>query len=259
VSFFAGKATLLETATRLVSGGMESYSAFAVFYDAVQGDRAEQVAYLRSLIEKHHPAARSVLELACGTGAVLKHLAADYEVTGVDLSEAMLAVAREKVAGARLVREDMTRIDLAETFDVVLCVYDSMNHLLGFEQWELAFERTREHLSDGGIFVFDINTQQQLATFIEQPPWTHWFGDGHLLIMDVTDGGNGVSIWSIRVFERRGDSCYRLHSEDIREVSFPVEKIKSSLRERYQRVWIYDALRVRPTSRSERLHFVCRG
>jgi ubiquinone/menaquinone biosynthesis C-methylase UbiE len=76
---------------------MQSYGVFAPSYDAVQGDRADDAAYLRGLIEKHQPEARHVLELACGTGSVLKQLQDRYEVTGVDRSEGMLAIAAEKV------------------------------------------------------------------------------------------------------------------------------------------------------------------
>ncbi len=237
---------------------MVSYEIFARFYDAVQGDRAEHARYLRSLIEKHHPKAKSVHELACGTGSVLKQLQRRYRVTGLDRSEKMLELAAVKVPKARLVHGDMRRFRLAGAFDVVLCVYDSINHLLTFEEWEAVFDRAHEHLNDGGIFVFDINTERQLATFIAQPPWTHRFGDNDLVLIDVSDGGDGVSVWGIRVFEHLGNATYRLHSEDIREVSFPVERIGTSLSTRYRRVWTYDAGRARPSSRSERLHFVCR-
>ena len=169
----------------------------------------------------------------------------------------MLAVAAEKLPDVRLVREDMTRVALGERFDVVLCAYDSINHLLTFAEWEAVFDRAREHLDDGGIFVFDVNTEAQLATFVAQPPWTHWFGDDNLLVMDVVEGGDGVSIWSIHVFEHVGDHRYRLHMENIREVAFPRERVEASLGERFRRVRVYDADRSRPTSRSGRLHFVC--
>jgi SAM-dependent methyltransferase len=237
---------------------VESYEIFARFYDAVQGDRAEHARYLRSLMEKHTPKAKSVLELACGTGSVLKQLQRSYRVTGLDRSEKMLELAAAKVPKARFVHGDMRRFRLEGAFDVVLCVYDSINHLSTFDEWEAVFDRAHEHLNDGGIFVFDINTELQLATFVEQPPWTHWFGDNNLVLIDVSDGGDGVSVWGIRVFEHVGDATYRLHSEDIREVSFPVERVRTSLSTRYRDVWTYDARRARPSSRSERLHFVCR-
>ena len=237
---------------------MATYDIFAPFYDAVQGDRAEEITYLGSLIERHHPRATTVLELACGTGSVMEELEPRYELTGVDLSERMLELAAQKLPRARLLQADMARLDLGETFDVVLCVYDSINHLLSFEEWEAVFDRAREHLTDGGLFVFDINTEKRLEALNERPSWAHWFGDGNLLVMDVTPGPDGVSVWCVRVLEHLGQSTYRLHSEDMREVSFPLERIKASLRERYRRVWTHDAQRARPTSRSERLHFVCR-
>jgi SAM-dependent methyltransferase len=237
---------------------MASYDVFARFYDEVQGDRAFHAEYLRGLIEQHHKNAKTVLELACGTGSVLKQLEPDYEVTGLDLSETMLAVAARKVPGAQLVRQDMTQLDLGRTFDVVLCVFDSINHLLTFEEWKAVFRRAHEHLNDRGIFVFDINTEGQLAAFIAQQPWTHWFGDGNLVVMDVTDAGDGIALWTIRVFERVGDSAYRLHTEDVPETSFPADRVKATLLEHFRRVSVYDAGRSRPSARSGRLHFVCR-
>jgi cyclopropane fatty-acyl-phospholipid synthase-like methyltransferase len=237
---------------------METYDVFAPFYDAVQGDRAEHAAYVRALIDKHHPGAKTVLELACGTGSILKRLESRYAVTGVDLSEGMLEIAARKVPRATLIQGDMTRISLDETFDVVLCVYDSINHLLKFAEWEAVFERAREHLEDGGLFVFDINTERRLAFLAAQPALTEWFGDGQLMVMDVVDGGRGVVVWSIRVFEQLGGDTYRLHAEDIRETSFPADRVRRSLQKRFRRVWTYDARRKRPSALSERLHFVCR-
>jgi SAM-dependent methyltransferase len=237
----------------------EGYAALAPFYDSVQGDRADAARYVRSLIEKHHPRAKTVLELACGTGSVLKELDPYYEVAGADLSSAMLELAARKLPEVRLFHEDMTRIGLGETFDVVLCVFDSINHLLRFEEWEAVFDRACEHLEPGGLFVFDVNTPAKLASFVVQRAWLSWFGDDNLLVIDVTDRGDGVSLWEIRIFERLGDASYRLHSEDIPEIAFPLDRIRASLNERFGRVWVYDEKRARPSTRSQRLHFVCRS
>lgn len=213
---------------------------------------------MRSLIQKHHPEAATVLELACGTGSVLKQLDFDYEVTGVDLSEKMLETAARKVPHVRLIRADMTKVALDEQFDVVLCVYDSINHLLKFGQWEAVFERAHAHLEEGGIFVFDVNTERRLASFVPQAAVTQWFGDANLMVMDVVDGEKGVFVWSIRVFEHLGDGSYRLHTEDIREVAFPADRIRRALQQRFRRIWTYDQDRSRPSLSSGRLHFVCR-
>lgn len=237
---------------------MTSYAAFAPFYDEVMGDRGREGSYVRALIERHHPKATNVLELACGTGAILEQLHPHYDVAGLDLSKGMLEIAGQKVPEARLFLEDMVRFDLDETFDVVLCVFDSLNHLVKFEQWEAVFDRAREHLADGGIFVFDVNTERKLASFADAPPWMQWFGDDSLLLIDVRDGQGGVYDWKIRIFEHLRSSTYRLHAEDIREAAFPVERIKAAVSERFARIRVYDAERSRATTRSLRLYFVCR-
>src|SRR4051812_23582726 len=115
---------------------MESYERWAPFYDAMRGDPAEPARVVRGLLERYAPGAGTLLELACGTGSVLELLARDYDVTGVDLSPAMLALARERLPNVPLVEGDMTTLDLGETFDAVVCVADAINHLRPFSAWE---------------------------------------------------------------------------------------------------------------------------
>jgi len=238
---------------------LSGYSAYARFYDSTQGDRAEHATFIRSLLKKHHPRAKTVLELACGTGSILKQLRPDFDVAGVDLSAEMLAIARKKLPGVRLVEGDMRTIDLGERFDAVLCVYDSINHLTRFRDWEAVFARARAHLENGGVFLFDINTEHRLAQFPSGAPLVEWFGDGNLITMVITERPRRGVVWHLNVFERVRGSSYRLHREEIHELSFPAERIRAALRKRFTRIWTYDARRSRPSPRSERLHFVCRA
>jgi hypothetical protein len=152
----------------------------------------------------------------------------------------------------------MTTFDLGEQFDVVLCVYDSINHLVRFREWEAVFRRAREHLSDRGVFLFDINTVHRLTASAGNPPHVQWFGDGNLMVIAIVDAPRGAVDWEINVFERVRGSSYRLHLDVIREVSFPAERIRDALRKRFARIWTYDASRARPSANSNRLHFVCR-
>jgi SAM-dependent methyltransferase len=209
----------------------------------VQGDGADRAAVVRGLIEEHCPDARTVLELACGTGSILAQLRDAYEVTGLDRSREMLALAAVKLPGVRLVESDMTRFSLGERFDVVLCVYDSINHLLEFADWEALFDRAREHLREGGIFVFDINTEERLARLAEHPAVAHWF-DGNLLVLDVRDERGGLVTWSLSVFEHDDGNRYCLHADEIPEISFPREQIEQALRARFGAVSVEGADRL---------------
>jgi SAM-dependent methyltransferase len=235
-----------------------SYERWAPFYDAMRGGEAEAAAaYVRALVDRHHPSAETLLELGCGTGAVLEQLASRYDVTGVDLSDEMLRVARKKLRHVRLVHGDITGVRLGETFDVVISVADVVNHLRPFRKWEALFARAREHLADGGIFVFDMNTQLYLSRLAADPPLTAWSAHGDFTVLDVVEGPrDGVTI-EVSVFERRRDAEYRLQTAQVREISYPVERVRTALLRRFRRVRVYDEDRAKPSALSERLHFVC--
>jgi len=237
---------------------MASYDIFGKFYDAVMGDRADASEQLRRLIRRASPKAKNILELACGTGSVLKHLSKYYDVWGLDLSRKMLSIARKKVPEARLSRQSMVTFHLQLKFDVICCVFDSMNHVASFTHWKQLFGNVHQHLSASGVFIFDINTQKKLDRHIAEPSWVHRFGN-NFLIMKVTGmrKKNG-SNWNIKVFERIRGNRYLLHEEDIQEVSFPTRKIVRALGVHFPSVEISDTQRKSPSTESDRLYFICK-
>lgn len=237
--------------------GMPSYEIFGKFYDAVMGDGSESARRVSELLRVSKPNARKVLELGCGTGSILKHLQDHYEVSGLDLSSKMLSIARKKVPRAKLSQQNMVGFQIDGRFDAVLCVFDSINHVRRFSDWKKVFGRVRQHLSPGGCFIFDINTQRKLERHIAGPPWIHQFGR-NLLIIDVTALADHGSNWNIKVFEHLSHTRYVLHEEDIVEVSFPLEKIMEALRSHFVNVRVVDPDRRRPTGKSERLFFIAK-
>ncbi len=237
---------------------MTSYDIFGKFYDAVMGDRTEATERLRDFIRKASPRAKNVLELACGTGSVLKHLSKNYDVWGLDLSKQMLSIARKKVPLASLSCQNMVTFHLRQRFDVVCCVFDSMNHVAVFTHWKQLFANVHQHLSPEGVFIFDINTQQKLKRLIAEPAWVYKFGNNFLIMKVTGTGKNRGSNWNIKVFEHTRKNRYLLHEEDIQEVSFPMRKIVCALRAHFPTVEIIDTDRKRPSMKSERLYFVCK-
>jgi SAM-dependent methyltransferase len=234
---------------------MPAYEIFGKFYDAVMGDRLRPAEHLEKLIRSANSNARSVLELGCGTGSMLKHLQHNYKVSGLDTSSRMLSIARRKVPHANFFRQDMVDFQIDDRFEVICCVFDSMNHLRRFSDWKKVFARVRRHLSPRGCFIFDINTQRKLERHIAEPPWVHRFGR-NLLIINVTALPNRASNWNIKVFEHSNANRYVLHEEDIVEVSFPSRKIVTALRTHFEKVRVIDPDGNRPTAKLERLFFI---
>ena len=150
---------------------MPIYDQFARYYDALMDDPLANAGRVLGYRERHLPQADSLLELGCGSGSILAGLRLLDSLVGLDRSPQMLAIARRKVPEARFVQADMTEFELGERFDIVICVFDTLNHLVSFDAWCRLFERARAHLRDGGLFVFDVNTVGQLRRLGERPPW----------------------------------------------------------------------------------------
>lgn len=139
-------------------GGTDPFYADALLYDRLFPGGAEAVQFYRSAADEQDG---DVLELGCGTGHKLIPIAADgHSCTGLELSPAMLAHARDK-AGARgvevqWVQGDMRDFALGRSFDLVVIAANSLLHLHSAEDIVSCFRAVRRHLSPGGLLVFDV-------------------------------------------------------------------------------------------------------
>ncbi len=110
-------------------------------------------------------AAGSVLELGCGSGRILiPTAAAGVPITGLDLSEAMLARCREKLAAqppdvrARvcLVHASMTDFDSPERFALVTTPFRAFQHLISIDDQLKCLRCVHRHLAPGGRLILDM-------------------------------------------------------------------------------------------------------
>ena len=138
---------------------MRVFSATAHLYDLIYGaagkDYAAESAEVHRLIQQRRPGARSLLDVACGTGGHLRHLRQWYDVTGVDVDPAMLDEAARHLPGVPLVAQDMRSLALDTTFDAVVCLFSSIGYLADRHELDDAGRAMAGHLAEGGVIVVD--------------------------------------------------------------------------------------------------------
>ncbi|GMA14075.1 class I SAM-dependent methyltransferase [Deinococcus metallilatus] len=139
------------------------FTALAAVYDAIMADVEYDhwADFVLTYARDGGLEVRSALDLACGTGGFTLELwRAGLWVHGVDGSPEMLEVARERLpAEVTLSVGDLRTFELGETFDLVTCVFDSLNNLLTSAGLGLALGRMRAHLRPGGLLACDLNTR----------------------------------------------------------------------------------------------------
>jgi SAM-dependent methyltransferase len=127
-------------------------------YDAIYAwkDYAGEVARLESLIDARLPNARTLLDVACGTGKHLELLRRRFEVAGVDADPAMVDIARERLGpSVPLHVADMADFDLGRRFDVVTCLFSSIAYVRTDERLRSAVAGLVRHTTPGGLVIVE--------------------------------------------------------------------------------------------------------
>ena len=142
------------------------YDNFSLVYDGLMydADYKKRTAYLLKLFKKYGKKPTLLLDVACGTGGFSNEFAQNgIEVIGIDMSEEMLSVAREKSAEMGLdvlyLCQKAEELDLYGTVDGAICCLDSLNHITDYRDFCKAIERVSLFLEPDSLFIFDLNTQ----------------------------------------------------------------------------------------------------
>jgi len=142
------------------------YQSFAQLYDDLF-DPAMYDQWLDFVASRVAPADGPLLDLACGSGRLGVQLAQrGYDVSGLDLSEEMLALAAKHAEEAQVTFPLMAgnMLDLSgleARYQTVTCFADSFCYLPDIEQVTAAFTQVKDHLEIGGKFLFDVITPHQ--------------------------------------------------------------------------------------------------
>jgi SAM-dependent methyltransferase len=213
---------------------ISDYDVLAEYYNPVYNagrrGRAGEIALATGLVETYHPTAQSILDLGTGTGVLLKGFEGRIgELVGLDISPEMLKVARHELPEAEFIEADMSNFELNREFDVIMCFFDSINHLQSFEQWESVFKGAEQHLAEDGIFIFDIATSGLVQDCMNREHPNSWpiEGGDYSLETEAIDANHLVSHFTVSLDGANGDEA-KIITGDIYETMYPVDQVKTA-------------------------------
>jgi SAM-dependent methyltransferase len=194
---------------------------YLALYDDYLAERtAVEVDQLESLLQLRPPC--RILDLPCGQGRHSIELARrGYDMTGMDLSEYLLGVARERArlggVTVRWLAGDMRRPIPHETFDVITNLYTSFGYFGDEADDRAVIAAAALMLEPGGRFVLEVvNGDRTMSHFQER----EWFTVGHAAVVEsraldrssrrmtvertvTTPSGSETSVHAIRLYSGR--------------------------------------------------------
>jgi SAM-dependent methyltransferase len=137
------------------------YAAVARYYDAEHRDKTDDLDLYSELSAEY---GGPILEVACGSGRVMLHLAQEgYEVHGIDIEPAMLELARAKAERRPDLRErlhfyegDVLSFDTEKRFRLALVPYNGLMHFHEQEDQLELLRRLRRWLMADGLLALDL-------------------------------------------------------------------------------------------------------
>ncbi|WP_129633502.1 class I SAM-dependent methyltransferase [Candidatus Oscillochloris fontis] len=235
---------------------MNIYTSYAPIYDMI-GQAGFSQHLVTHILAALPTRPQRVLDLACGTGGAALILAqAGAQVVGLDRSAAMLRIARARARdlglAVRWVHADMRRM-LARSavrqllhpasFDLVTCLYDSLNYLTGPADLGLVCASVANLLRPGGQFVFDLNTEYEFASWDDTDQVVYDSSDmlvyNRLNYNARTRLAKGQIVWFVREVDRwwRGEEVHTERAWCDAEVQAAVEAAGMQILARYTPTW----------------------
>jgi SAM-dependent methyltransferase len=135
---------------------------YSQYYDLLYSDKdyEGEVDYVIKLIKENSNNVETLLDMGCGTG-VHAEIFCDkgYKVHGIDLSEDMLKTAETRRKGKEdrltFTHSNIQNLNLNKKFDVVVSLFHVMSYQNSNNELIKAFDVAKDHLEEGGIFIFD--------------------------------------------------------------------------------------------------------
>lgn len=242
---------------------MNSYEQFAEIYDELMQDIPYE-QYVQWIV-KFAPKNRypKILDVGCGTGTLAMMFHSEgYEVTGIDISEGMLAVAFNRMQSEGILMPlyamSMDELEGFSDLDIVTIPIDSINYLRGEQSVFETLKRVYDALRNGGQLFFDVHSLYKMNEVFLQSPFT--YDDGELMYVWHTEKADvDYSIYHQLTFFMKDNQSglYERFDEEHFQRTFPIEQYESWLREiGFSIIEITaDFTEDQPNEKSERIFF----
>lgn len=242
------------------------YEDFVLIYDKFQEiDYNQFIHFYEEVFNKLGLKPQCILDLGCGSGNITIKLASrGYNVVGIDISDDMLSIAQNKAYEAEydilFLNQDMRELDYPQKADVVISTLDCINYLTEYEDVKSTFEAVHSSLNDGGIFIFDINSEYKLSNILGNNVFTYEEDEAYCVWDCAYDPKDRICSFALNFFVEDHDGKYNRYFEYQEERAYTIDEITTAAQSVGFEIEMItgDLTFESPNSNTERIIFVLR-
>lgn len=218
-----------------------SYEQFAYAYDRLMSDMpySEWIKWMQDRCRDYSVIPKTVADLGCGTGAIAIPLAQEgLRVYGIDLSDDMLAIARDKAEALRFpaggsmmwIQGDLRDWLLPAPVDLAVSFCDCMNYLLEEQEIEAAFQQVYQGLVSGGLFMFDVHAPHVLSTYAAEQPFMLDEEDVSYIWTSELDEDRMIIEHNLSIFLKQANGDYQKIEEQHIQRAYVIDWLEAQLK-----------------------------
>ena len=207
------------------------YDPFAASYNRNWGAdyRSEALPIVERLLLSRLPTGAGVLDVCCGTGQFTAEIKKKgFDVAGLDASGEMIRYARENAPDVAFTIADARQFDLGRKFRAAYSVFESLNHVPDMDGLSKAFHCVRNHLSEKGVFLFDLNREEAFQMYWNTTDAI--IDPDHAIAMRSTyDELSKVATCEMTVFEPQAEGLWSRRDFTVRQTFHDPTAVQDAL------------------------------
>ena len=198
------------------------YKYFSKIYDKFMeySDYGAWEKVVESLIAEGKPNGKDLLDIGCGTGELLLRMAKNYRCHGLDLSEGR---------DVKLFLGDMVDFNTGFQYDIMVALFDTVNHILSTEELTSHFISVRNSLKDEGIYIFDVVDREFMEMmfpndiFVDNRKGLTWIWEHEI--------EDGIDYIDATYFVKNSKGNFDKITESYSKMIFTEKEIEDSIRQ----------------------------
>ncbi len=244
------------------------YNKFSYVYDYFMDNIPydKWVQNILIILKNNNCQPKTIVDLGCGTGTVaLKLSKKGYNVLGIDLSSDMISLANKKINNniknkLSFKVGDITNFILQQNVDCIISTCDSFNYILNDEDLLKSFKIINKYLNDGGIFIFDMNTEHYFKETLGECMYSDVALDSAYIIENYYDELKKINTYELNLFIENEEGLFErsieIHKEKARYIKDVISLLKKA---NLNCVDVLNTEDLNPaTNLCDRIYFVCK-